>query len=151
MPVDKIRTFAENCEKIYVIEELDPFIEEHVRAMGIPCIGKEAFTMLYEYSAAMIRNAVFPEEASDEVFPAPNAPMRPPVLCPGCPHRGTFYVLKKLGLTVSGDIGCYTLGATVPLSSVDTTICMGASVSAAHGMAKVRGAEFNKKLVSITI
>ena len=76
-------------------------------------------------------------------------PARPPVLCPGCPHRGTFYVLKKLGLTVSGDIGCYTLGAIAPLASVDTTICMGASISAAHGMAKVQGSQFNKKLVSV--
>ncbi len=149
MPVEKIKAFAKSCEKLFVIEELDPFIEEHVRAMGIPCTGKEAFTMLYEYSAAMIKKAVFPEEGQEDAFTAPAAPMRPPVLCPGCPHRGTFYVLKKLGLTVSGDIGCYTLGATVPLSSVDTTICMGASVSAAHGMAKVRGKEFNKKLVSV--
>ena len=149
MPTEMIRRFAKMCKTLYVIEELDPFIEEHVRALGIPCIGKEKFTLLYEYSAQMIREAVFPEEAEAESLSIPAAPMRPPVLCPGCPHRGTFYVLKKLGLTVSGDIGCYTLGATAPLSSVDSVICMGASVSAAHGMAKVRGEEFNKKLVSV--
>ncbi len=155
MPEDMIRRFAKKCRTLYVIEELDPFIEEHVRALGIPCIGKmvspgkEKFSYLYEYTAAMIRKAVFPEEAEDEAFAAPEAPMRPPVLCPGCPHRGTFYVLKKLGLTVSGDIGCYTLGATAPLQAVDSVICMGASVSAAHGMAKVRGEEFNHKLVSV--
>ncbi|MBR6406337.1 MAG: indolepyruvate ferredoxin oxidoreductase subunit alpha [Lachnospiraceae bacterium] len=149
MPEKLIRDFAAKCEKLYIVEELDPFIEEHVRALGIGCIGKEQFTMLYEYSAAMIKKAVFPEEVQSDSFETPNAPMRPPVLCPGCPHRGTFYVLKKLGLTVSGDIGCYTLGATAPLQSVDSVICMGASVSAAYGMAKVRGAEFNKKLVSV--
>ena len=97
----------------------------------------------------MIKKAVLNEEGPefdsvDEVIP-----MRPPVMCPGCPHRGTFYVLKKLGLTVSGDIGCYTLGAVAPLQSVDSTICMGASVSAGFGMAKARGKEFNKKLVSV--
>ena len=149
MPTEKIKAFAASCETLYVIEELDPFIEEHVRALGIPCIGKEKFTLLYEYAAQMIKKAVLPDEAEEDGFAAPAVPMRPPVLCPGCPHRGTFYVLKKLGLTVSGDIGCYTLGATAPLQSVDTTVCMGASVSAAHGMAKVRGEEFNKKLVSV--
>ena len=76
-------------------------------------------------------------------------PVRPPVMCAGCPHRGTFYVLSKMGLTVSGDIGCYTLGAVAPLASVDTTVCMGASVSGAMGMAKARGSEFNKKLVAV--
>ncbi len=95
----------------------------------------------------MIKKAILGIEAEHEA--AESIPARPPVLCVGCPHRGTFYVLKKLGLTVSGDIGCYTLGAVAPLQSVDTTICMGASVSAAHGMAKARGAEFNKKLVSV--
>ena len=133
MPTEKIKAFAASCETLYVIEELDPFIEEHVRALGIPCIGKEKFTLLYEYAAQMIKKAVLPDEAEEDGFAAPAVPMRPPVLCPGCPHRGTFYVLKKLGLTVSGD----------------TTVCMGASVSAAHGMAKVRGEEFNKKLVSV--
>ena len=97
----------------------------------------------------MIKKAVL-GEAAPEVARAEEAiPVRPPVMCAGCPHRGTFYVLKKLGLVVSGDIGCYTLGAAAPLQSVDTTICMGASVSAALGMAKARGAEFNKKLVSV--
>ena len=149
LPVQKIKDFAEKCEKVYVIEELDPFIEEHCKAAGVDVIGKEVFTLQGEYTPTMIKKAVLgtdaPERASiDEVLP-----VRPPVMCAGCPHRGTFYVLKKLGLVVSGDIGCYTLGAVAPLASVDTTICMGASVSAAHGMAKARGAEFNKKLVSV--
>lgn len=149
MPEKLILDFCSKCDKVYVIEELDPVIENHCKAVGANVIGKEKFTLLGEYTPAMIKKAVLGEEppAFEEIGEA--IPARPPVLCPGCPHRGTFYVLKKLGLTVSGDIGCYTLGAVAPLSSVDTTICMGASVSAAHGMAKARGAEFNKKLVSV--
>lgn len=149
LPEKLIKDFASKCDKVVVIEELDPVIEKHCRALGIEVVGKEKFTLLGEYTPAMIKAAVFGEptpecETVEEVIP-----VRPPVMCAGCPHRGTFYVLKKLGLTVSGDIGCYTLGAVAPLESVDTTICMGASVSAAHGMAKARGSEFNKKLVSV--
>ncbi len=149
LPEKKIQDFAAKCDKVFVIEELDPVIEDHCRALGIDVVGKEAFTLLGEYTPAMIKKAVLGEDACEFVTPDKAVPARPPVLCPGCPHRGTFYVLKKLGLTVSGDIGCYTLGAVAPLASVDTTICMGASISAAHGMAKVRGEEFNKKLVSV--
>ena len=149
LPEKLIKDFASKCDKVVVIEELDPVIEKHCRALGIEVVGKEKFTLLGEYTPVMIKTAVFGEptpecETVEEVIP-----VRPPVMCAGCPHRGTFYVLKKLGLTVSGDIGCYTLGAVAPLESVDTTICMGASVSAAHGMAKARGSEFNKKLVSV--
>ncbi len=149
LPAALIRDFAASCDKVYVIEELDPFIENECRAIGIEVYGKELFTMLGEYTPAMIRSVVLGEGENDFVSADEAIPNRPPVLCPGCPHRGTFYVLKKLGLTVSGDIGCYTLGAVAPLASVDTTICMGASISAAHGMAKVQGSEFNKKLVSV--
>ena len=149
LPEKKIKDFAAMCDKVYVIEELDPFIEEHCKAIGVQVIGKEVFTMLGEYTPSMIKKAVLGEESAESISADEAIPVRPPVMCAGCPHRGTFYVLKKLGLTVSGDIGCYTLGAAAPLQSVDTTICMGASVSAAHGMAKARGDEFNKKLVSV--
>lgn len=149
MPEKLIRSFAEKCDKVYVIEELDPFIEEHCRNIGVEVIGKEAFTLLGEYTPSMIRTAVLGEAAPETAVIDEAIPVRPPVMCPGCPHRGTFYVLKKLGVAVSGDIGCYTLGAAAPLQSVDTTICMGASVSAAHGMVKARGNEFAKKLVSV--
>ena len=149
LPEKLIRDFAEKHDKVYVIEELDPFIEEHCRIIGADVIGKEAFTLLGEYTPAMIRKAITGEEPPKSIDVPEAIPVRPPVMCAGGPHRGTFYVLKKLGLTVSGDIGCYTLGAVAPLASVDTTICMGASISAAHGMAKARGAEFNKKLVSV--
>ena len=149
LPEKLILDFAKTVDKLYVIEELDPFIEEHCKALGIDVIGKDAFTMLGEYTPAMIKKAVLGKDSPEFSEISETIPQRPPVLCPGCPHRATFYVLKKLGLVVSGDIGCYTLGAAAPLSSVDTTICMGASVSAALGMAKARGTEFNKKLVSV--
>ncbi len=149
MPEKLIKDFCEKHETVYVIEELDPFIEEHCKILGLNVKGKEEFTMLGEYTPKMIKKAVLGEDGAefntiDEVIP-----VRPPVMCAGCPHRATFYVLKKLGLVVSGDIGCYTLGAVAPLASVDSTICMGASVSAAMGMAKARGKDFNKKLVSV--
>ena len=140
--------FAKTVEEIYVIEELDPFIEEFVKSLGISVKGKEVFSLLGEYSQTLIKKVVLGEKveniSTDKVLPK-----RPPVMCAGCPHRGTFYTLKKLGVTVSGDIGCYTLGAVMPLSSVDTTICMGASISAAHGMVKARGKDFSKKLVAV--
>ena len=149
LPEKKIIDFAKKYDKVYVIEELDPIIEQHCKALGVNVIGKEAFTLLGEYTPNMIKKAVLGEDAPQVDKANEPIPVRPPVMCAGCPHRGTFYVLKKLGLVVSGDIGCYTLGAAAPLQSVDTTICMGASVSAALGMAKARGAEFNKKLVSV--
>ena len=150
LPDNKLKTFAEKYDKVYVIEELDPVIEDYCKSLGINNIeGKSVFTLLGEYTPAMIKKAVLGEDAPETVRANEAIPVRPPVMCAGCPHRGTFYVLKKLGLVVSGDIGCYTLGAVAPLQSVDTTICMGASVSAALGMAKARGDEFNKKLVSV--
>lgn len=148
LPKKKIKDFAANYDKVYVIEELDPVIEEHCKALGVDVTGKDVFTLLGEYTPNMIKKVVLGEDEPKHA-PAEQIPVRPPVMCAGCPHRGTFYVLKKLGLVVSGDIGCYTLGAAMPLQSVDTTICMGASVSAALGMAKARGKEFNKKLVSV--
>ncbi len=149
LPVQKILDFAANYEKVYVIEELDPVLETHCRSLGINVIGKEAFTLLGEYTPRMIAKAVLGTEGGAVAKISEQIPVRPPVMCAGCPHRGTFYVLKKLGLNVCGDIGCYTLGAVAPLSSMDTTICMGASVSAALGMAKARGEEFAKKTVSV--
>lgn len=147
LPEKLIKDFAASVDTLYVIEELDGFIEEFVRSLGIEVRGKDHFTLLGEYSQNMIAKVVLGvETAAAEPLPLPK---RPPVMCAGCPHRGTFYVLSKLGLTVSGDIGCYTLGAVAPLKSVDTTICMGASVSAAHGMVKARGRDFSKQLVSV--
>ena len=149
LPEKKIKDFAAKYDKVYVIEELDPVIEDHCKSIGVDVIGKDVFTLQGEYTTSMIKKAVLGVDAPEFDVIDEVTPVRPPVMCAGCPHRGTFYVLKKLGLVVSGDIGCYTLGAPAPLASVDTTICMGASISAAHGMAKARGAEFNKKLVSV--
>lgn len=148
LPEKLIRDFVESYDKVYVIEELDPFIEEHVKAAGINVIGKELFSLIGEYTPSMIAEVILGEKKKlisvEEALPP-----RPPVMCAGCPHRGTFYVLNKMGLVVSGDIGCYTLGALSPLSAMDTTVCMGASVSAAHGMVKARGDEFAGKVVSV--
>ena len=149
LPENLIKDFCKKHETVYVIEELDPFIEEHCKQLGLNVIGKDKFTMLGEYTPEMIKGVVFGEGKAECATIDEQIPVRPPVMCAGCPHRATFYVLKKLGLVVSGDIGCYTLGAVAPLASVDTTICMGASVSAAMGMAKARGPEFNKKLVAV--
>ena len=149
LPEKLIKDFAAKCKRVFVIEELDPYIEQHCKSSGVEVIGKEVFTLLGEYTPSMIKKAVLGVDAPKCLTIDEQIPVRPPVMCAGCPHRATFYVLKKLGLVVSGDIGCYTLGAVSPLESVDTTICMGASVSAAHGMAKARGSEFNKKLVSV--
>ncbi len=148
LPKKLIEDFAKSVDTLYVLEELDGFIEEYVKSIGIDCKGKELFSLLGEYSQNLIKKVILNEEV-ESFEKVDGLPVRPPVMCAGCPHRGTFYVLNKLGVTVSGDIGCYTLGAVAPLSSVDTTICMGASVSAAHGMVKARGEDFSKKLVAV--
>lgn len=148
LPVDLIKDFAAKVDTLYVMEELDPVIEDHCRRIGVSVIGKEAFTYVGEYTAAMIREKLLGQ--SRDCFHCDlTAPGRPPVLCPGCPHRGTFHVLSKMKLNVSGDIGCYSLGASAPLSAMDTTICMGASISALHGMTKARGTEFAQKSVAV--
>lgn len=149
LPENLIRDFAAKVKTCYVIEELDPFLEQNIRAMGISVIGKELFPKVDEYSASLLRSKILGEKAADTVSAAEAVPVRPPVMCPGCSHRGVFYVLHKLGLNVSGDIGCYSLGCAAPLSSIDSIICMGASVSAAHGMEKAAGRDFAKKTVAV--
>ena len=147
LPRKMIKEFASKVEKLYIVEELDPVIEEQVRSWGIQAVGKEIFTVQGEYSANMIRAAIGGEKL-DIAAPAA-APGRPPILCPGCPHRSVYYVLNKLKLHAAGDIGCYTLGAVAPLSVVDTTICMGASISSLHGMEKAKGKEYIKDWVAV--
>ncbi len=149
LPERLIRDFAAKYETVYIIEELDGIIEEHCRNIGVTNIkGKEIFGCIGELSQSIIAEkllGVKNESASLDV----NIPVRPPVMCAGCPHRGLFYCLSKLKVTVSGDIGCYTLGAAAPLSAVDTTICMGASISGLHGFNKARGAESEGKSVAV--
>lgn len=147
LPRKMIEDFAKKVDKLYIVEELDPVIETQVKSWGIECIGKEIFTVQGEYSANLLRQAVLGQDL-DLADPA-DAPARPPILCPGCPHRSVYTVLKKLKLHAAGDIGCYTLGAVAPLNVVDTTICMGASISSLHGMEKAKGKEYIKDWVAV--
>ena len=142
-----IESFISEVETVYVFEELEPVIEEQIRAWGFDVKGKELFTKQGEYSANLLRRVLFGKD--ETVFERKDAPGRPPILCPGCPHRSVFSVLNKLKIHASGDIGCYTLGAVAPLSVIDTTICMGASISALHGMEKARGKEYIKNWVAV--
>lgn len=148
LPVELIRDFAARCDKVYVIEELDPFLEEHCRQIGVEVIGKDAFTLQGEYFQSLVKKVVLGEETTGRSVDL-EIPGRPPVLCAGCPHRGTFYALKKLNVMVSGDIGCYTLGALAPLGMIDTCVCMGASVSALHGRNKADEAYASKSVAVI--
>lgn len=148
LPVEKIKNFASNVQKVIVVEELDGIIESHCKNIGIEVSGKEIFGLIGEFSQNIVA------EKLGEVVPKGNAldeviPMRPPVMCAGCPHRGLFYTLKKNKLTVLGDIGCYTLGAVAPLNAIDTTICMGASVSSLHGFNKANEGESDGKTVAV--
>ncbi len=147
LPKKLIEEFASKVETLYIFEELEPVIEEQVKAMGIKCIGKEAFTLQGEYSANLLRKTVLKEELN--INKPADVPARPPLLCPGCPHRSVYTVLNKLKIHAAGDIGCYTLGAVAPLSVVDTTICMGASISSLHGMEMAKGKDYIKNWVAV--
>ncbi|MBQ9862196.1 MAG: indolepyruvate ferredoxin oxidoreductase subunit alpha [Clostridia bacterium] len=144
---EMIEDFINQVETVYVFEELEPVIEEQVRAWGFEVKGKECFTKQGEYSANLLRRVLYGKD--EAVFDKAEAPARPPILCPGCPHRSVFSVLNKLKIHASGDIGCYTLGAVAPLGVIDTTICMGASISALHGMEKAKGKEYIKNWVAV--
>ncbi len=148
LPEKTIREFASKVKKLYIIEELDPVIETYVRALGIECVGKEKFSLLGEFSQATIA-AAFGKEAPATVCADAQIPNRPPMMCAGCPHRGMFYTLAKNKITVLGDIGCYTLGAVPPLSALDSTLCMGASISGLHGFNVARGEEAEGKSVAV--
>ena len=148
LPEKLICDFAAGVKKLYVIEELDGIIESHVKNLGIDCIGKEMFSPIGEFNQKTIRAAFgmpLPESRSAD---SP-IPVRPPLMCAGCPHRGLFYTLSKKKITVLGDIGCYTLGSAAPLNALDSTLCMGASVSGIHGFNKAGGAESEGKTVCV--
>ena len=148
LPDQLLKDFAAANEKVYVIEELDDVVESHCKSLGLTVTGKDLFPRCGEFSQKLIRKLMKGEEpqfdALDEAIPG-----RPPVMCCGCPHRGLFYALKRAKVYVSGDIGCYTLGASAPLSAMDTCICMGASISSLHGYNKARGEEAEKKSVAV--
>jgi indolepyruvate ferredoxin oxidoreductase alpha subunit len=158
LPRDLVREFAEGLDELYVVEELDPFVELQVRALGIPAIGKELFPLTGELNPDLVERGLHlsgigvPSGVTrPETTIAPQSvPVRPPVLCAGCGHRGVFYTLSKLGLVVTGDIGCYTLGALRPLESMDTCLCMGASIGMAHGMeTALRAAGDERRVVGV--
>ena len=148
LPEQKIRDFASSVDRLVVVEELDGFIETHCRNLGLTVSGKELFSNIGELSQNVVK-----EKLGKKVQTGPsmdeNIPARPPVMCAGCPHRSIFYVLKKMNLTVLGDIGCYTLGAVPPLGAIDTTVCMGASVSGLHGFVKAGEKESAGKTVAV--
>lgn len=148
LPAQLIKDFARKVEKLYVIEELDPVIEHFCKQNGVEVIGKELFPICGEFSQKLIEKLMLDKEPEPVDLEKP-IPVRPPVMCCGCPHRGVFYTLKKENVYVSGDIGCYTLGASAPLNAMDTCVCMGASISALHGYNKARGAEGEKKSVAV--
>lgn len=135
LPIKKIRDFADKVKKVYIIEELDGIIEAHCKSIGVECVGKELFSPIGEFSQATVAKA-FGVDLPENVTIDTTVPMRPPVMCSGCPHRGMYYVLAKNKINVLGDIGCYTLGAQPPLCAMDSTLCMGASVSGLHGFNK---------------
>lgn len=145
VPVEAVRAFAARVKRLIVIEEMDGFIETALKAAGIACEGKSLFPHYGEIQTGEIRRVLCGAAAvkAEEAVP------RPPVLCPGCPHRGVFYVINKLKLNVMGDIGCYTLGAVAPLSAVDAVVCMGASIGMTIGAEKARGREFAEKTLAV--
>ena len=148
LPEKMIRDFAAAVDTLIVVEELDPIIENHVKALGIPCSGKDLLPVCGEYSQNLVAEALGGTPKKGRTL-SEDLPLRPPVMCPGCPHCGLFYTLKKLNATVLGDIGCYTLGAVAPLSTIETTLCMGASVSSIHGFNKALGEEAEGRTVCV--
>ncbi len=150
IPEKMISEFASKVKMLYVVEELEPFFENQILKMGIKVTGKQKLPVMGELNAQLIAEKLFDRKfEASQVQAGQPIPVRPPVMCPGCPHRGMYYVLKKLKLNVSGDIGCYTLGALPPNECMDTCICMGASIGVAHGMEKARGSEFRKNTVAV--
>lgn len=148
LPAELIKKFAATVDKLYVIEELDDVIETFCRKNGIAVMGKDVFPRCGEFSQHVIRRCMLHTEP-EVLSVQEDVPVRPPVMCCGCPHRGLFFALKRAKVFVSGDIGCYTLGASAPLSAIDTCVCMGASVSGLHGFNKARGTESEKKSVAV--
>jgi len=156
MPKKMLTDFCRQVEKIYVIEELEPFIEEHLRIIGVKnsrgentIIGKDAVPNKFELSPDILRKSLFGGDGRKSFESEISVPLRPPVMCPGCPHSGVYFALHKLKTIVTGDIGCYTLGALHPFNALDTTFCMGAGVGNAFGMEKVHRGTMGKKLVAV--
>ena len=148
LPERLIRDFAAKVDRLVVVEELDPIIENHVRSLGIEVSGKDIFPLEGEFSQNLVAAKLGCSVPEGKTIDA-QIPPRPPVMCAGCPHRGMFYTLKQNKCTVLGDIGCYTLGAVAPLGAIETTLCMGASIGAVHGFNKILGKESESKTVAV--
>ncbi len=146
-PKKLVNSFAKEIKKLYVVEEVDPFLELQIKALGLKVMGKDALPRTNELNPNVVRNSLTAKKL--ETTPETNVPARPPLLCPGCPHTGIFYALQKQNIVISGDIGCYTLGALAPHNGMDTCICMGASITFAHGVEKALGTEDNRKKVAV--
>ncbi|NLW89165.1 MAG: indolepyruvate ferredoxin oxidoreductase subunit alpha [Clostridiaceae bacterium] len=152
LPEKRIRSFAKKVKRLVIVEELDPFFEKEILAMGIPCEGKSLLPITGEYSTSVLRKTLNPTSTPEQAISGsglPVAPGRPPVMCAGCPHKGLFMALSRLKVQVMGDIGCYTLGALPPTSAMDTCVCMGASVGMAHGFDKASDARDSRKTVAV--
>lgn len=150
LPLEMIAEFGRRVQRLVVIEELEPFLEDQIKAAGIPATGKKLFPAVGELSPELIASSVCGALPFNAYFTnRESLPGRPPLMCPGCPHRGVFYVLRKLHAIVSGDIGCYTLGALPPFEAIDSNICMGASIGASLGMEKAKGKDFARKVVAV--
>lgn len=149
LPEKLIRSFAAEVDRLIVLEELEPVIEEQLKAWGLKVEGKELFTLLGEYSPEMIEEVLLGVSSGKGFCLDREIPPRPPLMCPGCPHRGVFHTLKKMKLHVMGDIGCYTLGALSPLDGMDACVCMGASIGMSLGMEKANGEDFARKVVAV--
>ncbi len=147
LPEKMIRDFAAGVDELIIVEELDPFLETHIKAMGIKCRGKEMIPAMGELNSFIVKKSLGGDIA--DVFPPVELPPRPPNMCAGCPHRGLFYSLSKFKVFISGDIGCYTLGFLPPLSAMDSCVCMGASIGVAHGLTKALGEDSQGKTVAV--
>lgn len=148
LPEKLIKDFAQKVDKVIVLEELDPIIENHCKQLGIKVAGKDTFPICGEFSLNLVRKCLGMKEP-EHITIEENVPARPPVMCAGCPHRGIFYILKKKKCMVYGDIGCYTLGAVAPLNAMDLNVCMGASCSGLHGFNKAIGEEAESNSVGV--
>lgn len=148
LPEKLIKDFAQKVDKVIVLEELDPIIENHCKQLGIKVAGKDIFPICGEFSQNLVRKCLGMKEP-EHITIEENVPARPPVMCAGCPHRGIFYILKKKKCMVYGDIGCYTLGAVAPLNAMDLNVCMGASCSGLHGFNKAIGEEAESNSVGV--
>ncbi|MBZ2174884.1 indolepyruvate ferredoxin oxidoreductase subunit alpha [Schnuerera sp. xch1] len=151
LPMEKIKKFAEEVDTLYVVEELEPYLEDQIKAAGIDCIGKDKIPNIWELNSEIVATALLEEEKSIIDYDKSKVVNRPPTLCAGCPHRGFFYGLsKRKDVMITGDIGCYTLGGADPLGAMDTTICMGASISVGHGAKKVFD-KYNKDMRVVSV